>query len=83
MEKAIVSTDVGDVPRFIRDGENGFIVPTKDAQSLAEKVDLLIREPNRRTTFGKKARLTAIQHLDIQLAGEKHNQAYRTILGME
>jgi glycosyltransferase involved in cell wall biosynthesis len=81
MEKAIVSTDVGDVPRFIRDGENGFIVPTKDAQSLAVKVDLLLREPNRRTAFGKKARLTAIEHLDIQLASQKHEQAYRAILG--
>jgi glycosyltransferase involved in cell wall biosynthesis len=80
MEKAIVSTDVGDVSRFIHSGDNGFIVPTEDAQSLADKVHTLLEDTNLRRAFGKKARMTAVRHLDIQVAGEKHFQAYCSIL---
>ena len=45
MGKAIVSTDVGDVRRFIKDGHNGFVVPVGDARALAEKIRILMKDP--------------------------------------
>ena len=82
MEKAIVSTDVGDVKRFIKDGENGFIVPTKDAVKLAEKVSVLIEDENVRRNFGKLARFTAVRQLDIAICADKHRSFYMEVLNL-
>jgi len=81
MEKAIVSTDVGDVKRFIKDGENGFVVPPRDAKALAEKVSILIENENLRVKFGKLARAVAVKELDVDICVEKHRRFYLEILG--
>jgi glycosyltransferase involved in cell wall biosynthesis len=76
MGKAIVSSNVGDVPRFIKDNKNGFIVPCRDSQALAAKVDTLITAPELRKNFGKRARQTAKQFLDISVIVQNHLNAY-------
>jgi len=80
MAKPIVSTDVGDVARFIKNGENGFIVPIKDARALAEKVALLIQEQEMRREFGLKAREAAINHLDLEICTQKHTKLYTELM---
>jgi len=81
MEKAIVSTDVGDVSCYIRNGENGFVVPVGDVDALAEKVGILIEDKNLRHEFGKLARITAIKELDLEICANKHRKFYMEILG--
>lgn len=80
MTKAIVSTDVGDVTKFIKNGENGFVVPIKDGAALAEKVSILIENKELRRKFGQRARETAVKHLDIEICAEKHAQLYSEIM---
>ena len=80
MAKPIVSTDVGDVAKFIRNGENGFVVSVKDATALAEKVAILIENNELRRKFGQQARETAVKHLDIENCAKKHAQLYREIM---
>ena len=80
MEKAIVSTDVGDVSEFISDGKNGFIVPVGDAYQLAEKISILIENPSMRLDFGKNARITAIEKLDLAIAVKRHVEVYKAVL---
>jgi glycosyltransferase involved in cell wall biosynthesis len=80
MAKAIVSTDVGDVSRFIRDGENGFVVPIENAEALAEKVDELITSGGIREVFGKKAREIALRYLNVDTCVERHAAFYKRIL---
>ena len=76
MGKAIVTSDVGDVPRFIEDNKNGFIVPCRDSQALADRVDRLIKAPELRKKFGRRARQTAEQFLDISVIGKNQINAY-------
>ena len=76
MEKAIVSTDVGDVKEFIKDGENGFVVPPRDAEALAEKVGILIEDENLRVKFGKLGRAIAVKELDVEICADKHRRFY-------
>ena len=80
MEKAIVSTDVGDVGLYIRNNENGFVVPIRNSEMLAEKVSLLIENEKLRAKLGKSARQTAIQELDISICSEKHSTLYLNVL---
>ena len=80
MEKAVVSTDVGDVARYVRDGENGFVVPPGDPEALASRVARLVVDSDLRARMGKKARQTAEQQLDIGLCAEKHRSFYQAVL---
>lgn len=49
--KPIVSTDVGEARRLIKNGENGFIVPTGDAPAMAEAINKLIDNVQMRQEF--------------------------------
>ncbi len=80
MAKPIVSTNVGDVAKFIKDGENGFIVPIKDTAAMAEKIGLLIENKELRRKFGRQARETAVKHLDVENCVKKHVQLYRKVM---
>ena len=80
MEKAIVSTDVGDVARFIKDGVSGYIVPIKNALAMAEKVELLIENTALRTKVGKNARKVAVKNLDVDICTKKQAEFYREVL---
>ena len=80
MGKAIVSTDVGDVAKFITDGENGFVVPIKDAAALVKKAALLIDNSDLRKKIGIKAREIAVTNLDVDICVKKHAAFYRKIM---
>ena len=41
----IISTSEGGIRDIIDDGKNGFIVQQKDAKNLAEKLEILIKNP--------------------------------------
>lgn len=81
MGKPIVSTDVGDVPFFLKDGLSGFIVPAKDAKSIADKVKILIANPKLRKAFGEKTRGIARDYLDVKVIVKNHIDAYQKIIG--
>jgi glycosyltransferase involved in cell wall biosynthesis len=80
MAKPIVSSNVGDVDKFIKDCENGFVVPKRDAETLARKTSILIKNKELRDTFGIKAREQAIKYLDIERCARQHVDYYRAIL---
>jgi len=53
LEKPIVSTNVGEIPVFVRDRENGFLAEPKNPGLLAEKILILLADKNLREKFGK------------------------------
>ncbi len=79
MGKPVVSTDVGDVKQFIKDGENGFIVPPREPEALAKKIELLCEDPQLREEFGRRARRIAIERLDIAVCAKRHEEVYREV----
>lgn len=80
MGKAIVSTGVGDVAKFIKDGESGFIAPRKNADALAEKVGIFIENMDLRKKVSANARKIAIENLDVNICVKKHAEFYRKIM---
>ena len=80
MEKAVVSTDVGDVANFIKDGESGYIVPIKNASEMAGKVELLLEDAALRKKIGMNARKIAVKNLDVNICVEKHAKFYREVM---
>jgi glycosyltransferase involved in cell wall biosynthesis len=80
MAKPVVTTDVGSVTQYIKDGESGFIVPVGDSRKLAERTVELINHPGMRKKFALAARKSALKNLDITSAARKHEEIYRKIL---
>jgi glycosyltransferase involved in cell wall biosynthesis len=55
-QRAIVATDVPGCREIVRDGENGFLVPPRDAESLAKALEVLLGDPLRRKAMGVEGR---------------------------
>ena len=54
--RAIVATDVPGCREIVRDGENGLLVPVRDARALAAAVAALAADPERRARMGQRGR---------------------------
>jgi glycosyltransferase involved in cell wall biosynthesis len=52
----VVSTPEGGIPDIVRDGETGFLVPQRDAETLADRLATLADNPELRRTMGNRAR---------------------------
>ncbi len=51
----VIGTQIGSIPDFIHDGENGFLVQPNDAQSIAEALKSLLANPEQCRRFGMKS----------------------------
>jgi glycosyltransferase involved in cell wall biosynthesis len=51
-----VASAVGGVPEFVRDDVNGYLVAPADPAALAQRVVLLLRDPEKRSAFGDASR---------------------------
>ncbi|MCD7034498.1 glycosyltransferase [Metabacillus sp. GX 13764] len=55
-EVPVVVANVGGLPEVVKDGETGYIVPTKNSSVLAEKMKLFIENPEIGKEMGAKGR---------------------------
>ena len=63
----------------VDDGVNGFLVPIKDSEALAEKLCFLIEDKALRIKMGKAAREKAEREFAIEKVIEKHLKIYNGI----
>lgn len=80
MGKPIVSTDVGDVSRFLS-GDAGLVVPPRDVGAIADAVGQLAADADLRTRLGSNARRVATERLDLRWCVERHLDVYRRLSG--
>ena len=57
--KPVVATKSGGPEEILIDGETGFLVPIKDAKSIAEKVTFLLTNPEKAKLMGQKGFMRA------------------------
>jgi glycosyltransferase involved in cell wall biosynthesis len=79
MGKAIVSTDVGDVPLYVNHKMNGFIVDVGDAKKMSNYISELIRDDSLQLKFGNASREIAVSELDSSICAERHIEAFTLI----
>lgn len=53
---ACISTREGGITGIIEEGENGLPVPQRDSEALAQAIEMLLRDKERRTVMGQKGR---------------------------
>ena len=79
MKKPIVSTDVGDVSKYIKHDVNGYIVKANNTIELAKSIKKLIEEPKLRKKFGKRSRQIAKKNFNLKVCRNLHLNAYKMI----
>ena len=72
----VIGADVGGLSFSIQNGYNGFLVPGRDPQALAEKILLLIKHPFLRDQLGEQARRTT-ERYDWPNIADEILDAYR------
>jgi glycosyltransferase involved in cell wall biosynthesis len=77
---APVATDVGDVRRWIKDGVNGFVVPTRDPVMLAEKIIYMLQNKDVLKRFGATNRVTIKERADYYKEMEKVGRIYEGLI---
>ena len=80
MAKPLVTTDVGSVSEYIKNGKSGFIAPVGDYEQLAHYVSNLIDNPKLRYDFSNSAREVAKNSLTVNVSARKHNAIYRSVI---
>jgi len=77
---AVVVTDVADNRSWVKDGENGFVVPVKDPRLLAERIIYLLKNDDIRRQFGEANRRTIEERNDYYREMAKMEQIYQELL---
>jgi glycosyltransferase involved in cell wall biosynthesis len=64
--KPVVSTTVAGIPELVANGENGLLVPPRDARALADAMEQFARDENLRGDFGRAGRFRIEQKFTIE-----------------
>ncbi|MDX1616335.1 MAG: glycosyltransferase [Candidatus Promineifilaceae bacterium] len=75
MGTPVVASEVGGLAFLVQDGVNGFHVPSRDPEALAERIYTLLHDAACRNTLGKQA-LSNAQRYSWRLIAEKMLQVY-------
>ncbi len=75
----VVASAVGGIKEIVQDGVNGFLVEPKNAQQLAEKVNLLLKDDDLRKEMGKNGRRRAEEFSWERIAKQTY-ELYRGLL---
>jgi len=76
----IITTNWGAIPDLITEGIDGYLVPIKNVEKLAEKLEVLIENPSVRNEMGEKAREKYEMEYTLERHLRKIEQVYKEIL---
>jgi glycosyltransferase involved in cell wall biosynthesis len=77
----IVATRVGGNPEVIVSGETGFLVPPKDTLAFAEKVVLVLKDPQLARRLGEAGKERVRSYFSLSATAEKYLKVYEITLG--
>ncbi len=76
----VVSTYHSGIPELVLDGKTGFLVPERDIDALAEKLENLITDQQLREEFGKNGAEVIKGHSDLFKQARKLEDIYQLIV---
>jgi len=76
----VVATSVGGTSEAIIDGKSGFLVPERDVDALAERLEYLIEHPELWPEMGRAGRRFVEEHYDIKKLNRRLVEIYEALL---
>ena len=58
----VVASRVGGLPKLVRNGETGYLVPFRCAESFTEKLEVILSNPSLQDAMSNSARCTAMEY---------------------
>jgi D-inositol-3-phosphate glycosyltransferase len=80
MGTPVIASEVGGLAFLVRDGKNGFLVPSRDPEALAERIFTLLLDARCRADLGRQAREHALAY-DWPIITNRMLGVYRKALG--
>ncbi len=78
--RPIVATDIRGCREIVQDGKNGFLVPVKNAEALADRIAQLLSDGALRTRMGMKGRELVEREFRIERIASETIAVYRRLL---
>ena len=79
--RPLIATDVPGCREIVRPGENGFLVPPRDAVALAVAIRRLVEDSALRSRLGARSREIAVSEFSEQIVIRETLAVYRELLG--
>lgn len=76
----VLMTPTGGAEELVRDGENGYIIRFADSRDIAEKLELLLRNPELMKQMGAKSREIA-KEMSWQSVANAYRSLYEKVFG--
>lgn len=73
----VIASDAGGIPEIIEDGRTGWILPIDQPSVWAEKISLLISEPEKLLQVSKEAALYAEQNFAVESWVRKYSSIFQ------
>ncbi len=79
----VIATDHGGIPELVEDGVCGLLVPERDANAIAVKIEYLLENPQIWEAMGKAARKYVQTHYDTNKLNDELIKIYQRIAGKD
>lgn len=80
--KTIISNRIGNMPQFIKDGVNGFLINTRNINKYIEKINILNSDRKLIKQMGNEARKTVEESWTWKIMAENYRNMFREVLGI-
>ncbi len=77
--KAIVATNIGEIPAFIKNGKTGIVVEPRNSIALTEAIERLLADPFERDRLGVEA-TEAVKELSMERYSRQFEELIRRLL---
>jgi glycosyltransferase involved in cell wall biosynthesis len=77
MKKPVVSTNIGGPTEIFSDGEDGILIEPGNPALLAQKISVLLNDPELRSRMGQKANEAVISRFNISDTIHNIENAYK------
>jgi D-inositol-3-phosphate glycosyltransferase len=82
MGTPVIASEVGGLAFLVRDDENGFHVPSRDPEALADRIYCLLTDEACRERLGRQARYYALQY-DWEIIVQRLLRVFEEVVGEE
>ena len=78
-ETPVIASNKGGIPLVVKDGKNGFLIRAKSSKTIADAVNLILKNPKKSREMGIKARQTIVEKFDYDVITPKVIESYRKV----
>ena len=79
-ETPVITTPIGGNPEVIRNFQNGILVPVNDPLKLAEAINSVLDNKDKRVKMGRKGREVVIRNFSVEVIAKRLSKIYQEII---